>query len=441
MRRIFALLAVAVVAFAVTGSAAEAAPTEINVRIEGKGETLFEGPILVQSHRVKASSDKRFRHCNGLNPLDPWNAAPAPVPTSVSSDAMRIIGLSFDGRWYNNFEDYFVTRWGPDADSDLEEEWWGVVVNNAFTSVGGCQYQLDSGDEVLWIYNAFTSRDASGHPASRLLLYPGDYSGGPVQLTDVAGKGVPYEVEVDQWGGAYSESSPPNSPTRSPAPFKGAEVVPVITAANGFERIDSESPETVDTGTNGKASITFQTYGWHRLKATVVGSKGTETVVRSNRLDVCVPEPPATGCGALPVEDLTRTPPPLLSGEDESTPEETESEAAPAKPQAATQTPPTAVQGAVQVALRGLDRKQISKGIVGVSWAIRNPGAGVRKWTVSSKALGKKGARYVARASGRSKTSAQIRLPRGERYALQITFLDNLGRSSTAALGKVRVPS
>jgi hypothetical protein len=429
MRRIVASLALAVVAFTVTASPAQAAPTEVNVRIEGREETLFEGPVLVESHRVKASSDQQFRSCNGINPLDPWNAVPAPVPTSAAADAMRILGLGFDGQWYGGYEDYFLTRWGPDAQDPALGAYWGIVVNNVFTNVGGCQYQLDGGDEVLWAYDAFQG-------AERLSLYPAGYSGGAAPLTATATKDVPFEVEVGTWPDS-GEGVPPAAPARSTTPFQGAEVAPVITAANGFERVNAASPQTVATGADGKAGITFSAPGWHRIKATTVGAGGAETAIRSNRLDVCVPEPPASGCGALPAEDLARKPPPPLPGEEEVAPEEAKADAAPA--QTRTQAQPS--QGPVQVALHGLDRSQIAKGIVGVSWTVRDSGAGVQRWTISSRALGRKGARYVTRATGRDKTSARIRLPRGGRYALRIAFLDGQGRSSTAVLGKVRVPS
>ena len=41
--------------------------------------------------------------------------------------------------------------------------------------------------------------------------------------------------------------------------------------------------------------------------------------------------------------------------------------------------------------------------MVGVSWRVLDAGAGIAKWTVSSQTLGRKGARYVTRASGRSR--------------------------------------
>lgn len=189
MRMLYATLGVVLLSVAAFPGAAPAA-TEVEVRIEGREETLFEGPVLVEPHRVKASSDSRFRKCNGINPLDPWNTVPAPVPTSVSADAMRILGLDFDGQWYKQYQDYFVTRWGPDGQDVAEYAYWGIVVNNVFTNVGGCQYQLDAGDEVLWIYDAFRGR-------KRLSLYPASYAGGALPLTATATVDAPFEVEVD----------------------------------------------------------------------------------------------------------------------------------------------------------------------------------------------------------------------------------------------------
>ena len=55
------------------------------------------------------------------------------------------------------FDDYFITRFGPDA-QERRASPGGVLVNNTFTNVGGCQYQLDEGDEVLWVYDAFSGR-------------------------------------------------------------------------------------------------------------------------------------------------------------------------------------------------------------------------------------------------------------------------------------------
>ncbi len=143
MRTILATLAVAITIVTADVPPAAAAPTTVSVRIEGRTETLFEGPILTEGHNVRAAPDTKApaagRRCNGLN--NNQNPAPGPTPTAASVDAMSLLGEDFDGQWYAEpFEDYFVKRWGPDRQDDGEGEYWGLIVNNVFTGVGGCQY-------------------------------------------------------------------------------------------------------------------------------------------------------------------------------------------------------------------------------------------------------------------------------------------------------------
>jgi hypothetical protein len=287
---------------AVAAPVAQAAPTQVNVRIEGKSETLFEGPILAEGHEIEASSDTQERPCDGINPNDPENTTPGPTPTAASVDAMSLIGETFDGRWYGGYDDYFITRWGPDREEQGMS--WGVLVNNVFTDVGGCQYELRAGDEVLWAYNAFASK-----PFLALLPATAGYTSGTRPLTATAELGKPFEVEVLDYDDD-KEDVPPATPERTgSSPYGGADVSPVQTSAKGFERVETADPETVTTNAEGRASIVFTTPGWHRIKATAVNTKGEESAIRSNRLDVCVPADGASGCGEPPVEDRVRTPP------------------------------------------------------------------------------------------------------------------------------------
>jgi hypothetical protein len=293
---------IALMLLALTGPAAQAGPAEVNVRIEGRTETLFEGPILTEGHDIEASSDIQERSCNGINPNDPQNVTPASTPTAASVDAMSLIGETFDGRWYPGYDDYFITRWGPD--SEAEGVSWGVLVNNVYTSVGGCQYQLSTGAEVLWVYDAFASR-----PLLALLPAAAGYTSGARPLTATGKLDKPFEVEVLAYTN-QGEAAPPAAPERTgSSPYEGADVSPVQTSAKGFEVLQTASAETVRTNAQGKASIIFTTPGWHRIKATAVNAGGEEDAVRSNRLDVCVPAEGATGCGEPPAEDLRRTPP------------------------------------------------------------------------------------------------------------------------------------
>ena len=153
--------------------AAQAAPTEVNVRIEGKAETLFEGPILTDGHNVKATSDTKApeagRRCNGLN-----NGA---EPDARADPDRRL------GRRDEHPRRRLRRRTGTRAVRGLLHQALGPrrartsapastgasLVNNVFTSVGGCQYQLDGGDEVLWVYDAFSGRPRLAALPRRLL--------------------------------------------------------------------------------------------------------------------------------------------------------------------------------------------------------------------------------------------------------------------------------
>jgi hypothetical protein len=311
MRTFLAALLVVSMAF-IIASVAQATPTQVSVRIEGKSETLFEGPIWTEGHDVKASSDTQARPCDGTN--NHAHATPGATPTTSAVDAMHIIGETFDAQWYgSSFDDYFLTRFGPDEQSVTEGAYWGILVNNVFTNVGGCQYELGPDNEVLWVYDAFKAR-----PFLALLPVAGGYTSGLRPLMATAELGKPFAVEVINYADD-NEDNPPSTPERTGStPEPGARVSPVHTAANGFEKIETESSPTVVTDAQGKTSITFTKPGWHRIKATVVAPQGMEGAVRSNRLDVCVLPEGQSACEEPPAEDQVRTPPP---SEEEATAE------------------------------------------------------------------------------------------------------------------------
>lgn len=232
-----------VAAAAVGAGPARAAPSDQRVRIEGKSTTLFEGTIRTDGHAIRASSDTEARKCDGTN--NGAHATPGPTPTAASEDAMRSIGQDFDGQWYPGFDDYFIQRFGPDAEDAGTAAYWGILVNGIYTSVGGCQYGLNPGDQTLWVYDAFNNRDllrldgpqGVGEPTS-------DVEGAPptaaAKSSFTVGLGQPFGVTTIR-----NESTGDIGAAGYRKPAAGVRVSPVTTAANGVQTIQSTDPATV----------------------------------------------------------------------------------------------------------------------------------------------------------------------------------------------------
>ncbi len=120
-------------------------------------------------------------------------------------------------------------------------QFWGLVLNFQFTQTGGCTTQVRNGDEVLWVFDAFSK--------THVLKLTGPAS---------ATTGVPTTVKVvDGQNGS---------------PAAGATV-------NG-----------VTTDADGNAAVSFASAGVYRLKAERADS------VRSNALTLCVDPPGADPC-------------------------------------------------------------------------------------------------------------------------------------------------
>jgi hypothetical protein len=133
-----------------TASIASAEIVPVKLRIEGKTHTIYEGTIKTEGHEVTTQSGGTHK-CDGTN-LGA-NPEPGATPTAAVDATGKKYGFTWDGSWYEGFEDYFVERIG---DSPQEgNAYWGVLVNYEFTPVGGCQQEVHKGEEVLWAWNAF----------------------------------------------------------------------------------------------------------------------------------------------------------------------------------------------------------------------------------------------------------------------------------------------
>ena len=213
-----------------------AAPVNVTLRIEGVTSTIYEDQITTDGHAVTTASGGTHT-CDGTN--GGVNPTPGPTGTAALDDAARLGGFTWDGPFFDSFDDFAVSRVA--GDSATSTQFWGLLRNYDFTSVGGCQQRVAEGDQVLWAFDAFAK--------VRALELTGP-------TTATTGTAFPVTVTDGKNG----------------APQQGARVGGAV------------------TGADGRASPRFTTPGIYTLKAEKDDS------VRSNKLVVCVDPPGIEAC-------------------------------------------------------------------------------------------------------------------------------------------------
>ncbi|MCW3033329.1 MAG: hypothetical protein JWM60_1674 [Solirubrobacterales bacterium] len=240
-------------------SVAAASPITVNVRIEGSVDTLFEGPVnaeaILPTPGLSTPSSGGGHPCdvrdNGAN--EGFGVAAA-TPTTALAAAAAAAGLSFDATWSGSFGDFFVTQVGPDLEGGPPEfASWGYAVSYTTAGVGGCQFQLAPGSEVLWAYNYFNLH--------HLLSLTGP---------SVATVGKPFTVRVTD--GSTGD------------PMAGAQVVEMVGTA-------AMPVPGATTDASGNATVTVARGGVLTLKAQRADS------VRSNALPLCAHSALDGACG------------------------------------------------------------------------------------------------------------------------------------------------
>jgi hypothetical protein len=129
-------------------------PTATNalLRIEGNSNdgTIFEGCVTSGPMEITTPSGGTHK-CDGTN-LN-HNPSPGGTLTTLIQSAGELLGFDFDGTFSQTFDDFFITRIGRTAQTS--SQFWGVLQNRQYTSVGGCQEQLTASGENLWAFDAF----------------------------------------------------------------------------------------------------------------------------------------------------------------------------------------------------------------------------------------------------------------------------------------------
>ncbi len=417
-RRIAGLLtAVGVLTLASAPGSSAAPSSTANVRVEGSTSTLFEGLVTSSGNPVKAASDTTQHHCDGTN-LDA-NPSPGATATGSATEGLRLAGMDFDAKWFPGFDDYYITRFGPDAENLGANVYWGILVNDTFTDIGGCQAQVHDGTRVLWAYDAFHER------GFLKLAVAGDAGANPQPTTTVI-SGQPVNVTVSR---AYGEKSP------NYVPVGGVTVAPVTTAANGVQTVVTSAPEAaVSSGIDGSAALVLSTPGWHRIKA----DGGVGGPIRSNRLDVCVVATAGGTCGAPPADTTPQQAPPLPPdpiGPPSAGPGGGANGAGKGGAK-----PIGSAQGAPVIELPRFTTAGAKAGRITLSWKILRPGVGVKSWSLAARAAGAKAGAWTVRAHGTKGTSARLALTGGRSWTIRATFTDKLARQVSEQVGDVLVP-
>ena len=277
-RRMLPALAGVVASLVLALSAsALAAPITVNLRVEGSTSTLFEGSISTEgipnppgiTTQLSPTAEPCDFKDDGKNNGEGPDAA---TPTAALYEAAAANGLAFNAEWSSSYNDFFIKQVGSDIEGGPPEyPAWGYAVNYTTANVGGCQFQLAPGSEVLWAYNYFNLKH---------LLNMSGPSGVTV--------GTPFTVHVVD--GQTGE------------PISGAAIGELV---SGVTNTSSTSPTT---NAAGNATVTLTRTGSVTLKATQVES------VRSNGLAVNVGPVSACTCGSpapviaplQPVADLAK---------------------------------------------------------------------------------------------------------------------------------------
>lgn len=237
---------VAVLLLLVASAPAIAAPTTVQLRVEGAKATLFEGSVVTDGHAVDSGDGTGSHPCDGTN----GGVYPTPVPTMTSALSDAAVGGGWHGTWDDGYQDFLIDRIGGDSGTSFSS-YWGTALNFQPTMRGGCQEQVTGGDQAL-----FALGDIYSQHLLQLI--------GPTSVPTAA----PFTVQVvdGKDGSAIS-----NADVRTGT---GAVVA--------------------TTGADGRATVSFASAGSQFLKADRSDS------IRSNGLTVCVSAGGAGDCAAPP---------------------------------------------------------------------------------------------------------------------------------------------
>ena len=123
---------------------AAAAPVTVDLRIEGKDATIFEGPVTTDVRSIDVADGTGEHACDG----------DGATPQVVRGNALVASGLALKGSWFEAFGSFTLDSVGgqdvafdPNTNRFLAE-----YKNEAFSLLGACSDPIAAGDRVLFAY-------------------------------------------------------------------------------------------------------------------------------------------------------------------------------------------------------------------------------------------------------------------------------------------------
>ncbi|MFF3755974.1 DUF4430 domain-containing protein [Streptomyces sp. NPDC002185] len=126
------------------------APVRVTVSVQGPDGLLFKKKIFTWGHDVTTAAGGAHQ-CDGTN--GGAHATKVPTPTAALDHAAKRNGFTWDGTWYASFDDYAVET--VKGVSGGGSAYWSISVNGTPTPVGGCQFEIENGDQVAFTWTSF----------------------------------------------------------------------------------------------------------------------------------------------------------------------------------------------------------------------------------------------------------------------------------------------
>ncbi|MGW9437040.1 DUF4430 domain-containing protein [Streptomyces sp. NPDC055607] len=126
------------------------APVLVTVTVQGLDGPLFKKKVITWGHDVTPATGSRQKY-DGTN--GGAHSSRVPTPTAALDHAAAWNGFTWDGTWYEGFDDYFV-----DSVKNVDGNgpaYWMISVNGGLIPVGGCQFRIKNGDRVAFTLTTF----------------------------------------------------------------------------------------------------------------------------------------------------------------------------------------------------------------------------------------------------------------------------------------------